>query len=107
VLFYLVLVLALYHATPNIARYLQRFNSGLTFIGGVVVFYFVLFALCKMHVELQTALRSFYAYALSPFIALLAIASGGFLVFTVWVFSFRTKSVGGVAATAAGEEKQR
>lgn len=104
-IFYLVLVLALYHATPYIARYLERFKPVPTFTGGVVFFYSVLFAVCKMHVELQTALGSFYAYALSPFVALMAIASSAFLVFTVWVFSSRTKSVGSVEATAAGEEK--
>nr|WP_063571219.1 hypothetical protein [Luteibacter rhizovicinus] len=90
---YLLLVLIYHVVPPYVARCLRKFRYKQIFIGGIVVFYVVLAALCKVHEELPSAMYAFYNYARSPSVALLAVASSGFLVFTVWVFSSRT-SVG-------------
>lgn len=88
----LLLVLIFRHKTGSMARFLRQFKLGHVFAVGFAGFYLLLFALCKAHNSLSDALNSFYSYARSPSIALLAVTFGGFLAFTVWVFSSRTTS---------------
>ncbi|PTR34267.1 hypothetical protein C8J98_102455 [Luteibacter sp. OK325] len=88
----LLFVLIFRHKTGSMARFLRQFKLGHVFAVGFAGFYLLLFALCKAHNGLSDALNSFYSYVRSPSIALLAVTFGGFLVFTVWVFSSRTTS---------------
>ena len=100
----LFFVLAFRDKTPSMARFLRRFKLGRVFASGFVGFYFLLFALCKAHNDLSASLHAFYAYVRSPSIVLLAIACGGFLAFTVWVFSSRTTSRSGATHTGTPSE---
>jgi len=96
---YLLLVLIYHVVPPYVARCLRRFEYKQILIGGLVVFYVVLAAICKAHEQLPGAMYAFYNYVRSPSVGLLAVASSGFLAFTVWVFSSRT-SVGADAIQA-------